>query len=318
MLPLVSLREVWTHPNGLGMLTILLGEDISRGTLGDSSPQNGRTLCSWVHTRTSIYVLIHDINFFLFNSNPLGPVKSIWDFDGTAVSHHYQEISLVKQKKLNLNHQPCNEDENYNFKSCVKESIARQVGCQRPWDRGNKKTKICTTRDQFRKHDMLFNKYMLYDSAQIEWTGCLKPCAYKEYRILSSVPKTISTVPEKEEVAFALWAVSQYTQHEEEVIFIELQIPFHHIFLENLGAALSFHLFASWVWRLPWTFPRILLCHSLWWAAELCRVAEEKYQFLSDQVQYLWLYCICLSVHEPQTFFLTDKQNDFTGQKLWK
>ena len=92
---------------------------------------------------------------------------------------------------------------------------------------------------------MLFNKYMLYDSAQIEWTGCLKPCAYKEYRILNSVPKTISTVPEKEEVAFALWAVSQYTQHEEEVIFIESQIPFHHIFLENLGAALSFHLFAS-------------------------------------------------------------------------
>ena len=183
------------------------------------------------HKNFKMYVLIHDIKYFLFNSNPLGPVKSIWDFDGTAVSHHYQEISLVKQKKLNLDHQPCNEDENYNFKSCVKESIARQVGCQRPWDRGNKKTKICTTREQFRKHDMLFNKYMLYDSAQIEWTGCLKPCAYKEYRILNSVPKTISTVPEKEEVAFALWTVSQYTQHEEEVIFIESQTPFHHIFL---------------------------------------------------------------------------------------
>ena len=97
-------------------------------------------------TTFRFYVFVHDINFFVVNLNPFGPTKSFWEFDGNTEPNHYQEICLVKHKKLNLEHKPCMEDEDYSFKKCVKESLASQVGCKRPWDREGKE-EICTKKN---------------------------------------------------------------------------------------------------------------------------------------------------------------------------
>ena len=49
-------------------------------------------------------------------------------------------------------------------------------------------------------------------------TGCRKPCFYKEYKFANSNPREIvvAEMP-REQIGFALWAVSQNTNFEEEV-----------------------------------------------------------------------------------------------------
>ena len=167
------------------------------------------------------YVFVHDFNFFFVNANPFGPTKSFWEFDGNAVQHHYQEIFLVRHKKLNLDHKPCKEADDYNFGKCVKESLVQQVGCKRPWDRESK-DKMCTKKEQFTQFDNLYDQYMKMESDEVvSLTGCLKPCEYKEYKIINSNLKTataLTHVPDKE-ISFGLWAVSKYTEYEEEVLF---------------------------------------------------------------------------------------------------
>ena len=173
------------------------------------------------YTTFRFYVFVHDINFFFVNVNPFGPTKSFWEFNGNALPHHFQEISLVKHKKMNLDHKPCNEADNYNFGKCVKESLVQQVGCKRSWDRESRE-KICTKKGQFTQFDNLYTEYMMMESDEIvSLTGCLKPCEYKEYKIINSNIKTASAltaVPDKE-IFFGLWAVSKYTEYEEEVLF---------------------------------------------------------------------------------------------------
>ena len=170
------------------------------------------------------YVFVHDINFFVVNLNPFGPTKSFWEFDGNTEPNHYQEICLVKHMKLNLDHKPCMEDEDYSFKKCVKESLAGQVGCKRPWDRESK-GKICTKKEQFEQFDTLYDKYMRMESDEIaSVTGCLKPCMFKEYKIINSKSAAALPVPDNE-ISFGLLPVSKYTEYEEEVLLITYQTP---------------------------------------------------------------------------------------------
>ena len=96
-----------------------------------------------------------------------------------------------------------------------------RVGCRRPWDKWNRQTQsFCTTREQFARYDELFTMYSVIEVDQIErLTGCLKPCHYKEYKLLNSNPKDLILVKVPEDqIAIGIWAVSHYTQFEEEVI----------------------------------------------------------------------------------------------------
>ena len=72
-------------------------------------------------------VYVHDPDFFFLNFNPLGPPTNSWNFNGESVTSFYQELVLTKQKKLNLDRKPCEEDPAYSFTLCVKESLSKQV-----------------------------------------------------------------------------------------------------------------------------------------------------------------------------------------------
>ena len=49
-------------------------------------------------------------------------------------------------------------------------------------------------------------------------TGCKKPCSYSEYKFMNSNPREIVVAEfPKDQIGFALWAVSQNTKFEEEV-----------------------------------------------------------------------------------------------------
>ena len=75
----------------------------------------------------SYFVFVHDDDFFLFSVNPLGPPSKSWQFQGMSTKNHYQEVTLTKHKKLNLERQPCEEDPSYSFSYCVRESLSKKV-----------------------------------------------------------------------------------------------------------------------------------------------------------------------------------------------
>ena len=182
-----------------------------------------------VYKNFTYFIFVHDIDFYIIGTNPLGATPAFWTFNGKTMQNHYHEIALVKHKRLNLDHQPCEADENYRILDCVKKSFAKQVGCRLPWDKPrdlgprDKPTiqdgGVCTTRDQFKQFDTFFKTSTTNEIDQVKkLTGCLTPCSYKEYKFLTSVPKTLEMplVPD-DQIAVALWGVSRNTEIKEEV-----------------------------------------------------------------------------------------------------
>ena len=194
------------------------------------------------------FIYVHDINFFTLSANPLGPPKAYWEFNGNLMPSHYQELVLIKHQRLNLPHKPCMEDKTYSFTTCVKKGIAKKVGCQRPWDQKSQPyLPICMTKDQFALYDQLFFALNTNEIEEIErFTGCLRPCHYNEYKFVNSNPKDfiVIQVPD-DQIAIGLWAVSKYTQFEEEVSSIN-QSTFYvnkkSEFCFMPGSSLPFHL----------------------------------------------------------------------------
>ena len=172
------------------------------------------------HRNFTFSVFVHDINFFVANVNPLGPPMSFWQFKGQSMTSHYQEITLTKYKKLNLDNRPCEEMKDYSFTVCVKEKLSQQVGCRLPWDRWSQQGReVCTGESQIKMFEQLNWLVMQVEVDEIvRVTGCKKPCSYSEYKLMNSNPREIllAAFP-KDQIGFALWAVSQNTHFEEEV-----------------------------------------------------------------------------------------------------
>ena len=174
-----------------------------------------------VYKNFTYFIFVHDIDFYIIGTNRLGATPAFWTFNGKTMQNHYQEIVLVKHKRLNLDHQPCEEDESYRMLDCVKKSFAEQVGCRLPWDKPTTQVGgvLCTTRDQFKQFDTFFKTSTTDEIDQVKkLTGCQTPCSYKEYKFLTSVPKTLEMplVPD-DQIAVALWGVSRNTEIKEEV-----------------------------------------------------------------------------------------------------
>ena len=69
---------------------------------------------------------------------------------GTSLDEKFFTKSVIGQD-LNVPEDPCVEDDQYNFGVCVKESLARQVGCRPSWDVWSDQTiRNCTEIDEHR------------------------------------------------------------------------------------------------------------------------------------------------------------------------
>ena len=173
------------------------------------------------------FIFVHDIDFYFISTSPLGTAIALWEFDGSSMTHHYQELTLIKHKRLNLDHQPCEEAKDYRFTTCVMESLAAKIGCRRPWDNWTRKDRaICTERDQFKKFDKELTSLLAAEVDKMERsTGCLKPCEYKEYKFVNSNPKPylIAQVP-NDQIMIGLWSVSENTRFEEEVLSVNYHL----------------------------------------------------------------------------------------------
>ena len=121
-------------------------------------------------------------------------------------SGYYYTTTLTKQKKLNLDHKPCEDDPKYKFNSCIKESLLKKVGCRFPMDnhvslfdkQGSQWMEVCSTASQYRQYNEIYQNLMTADMQEIvDITGCKKPCTYNENKFTSSTPDEDprSTIP---------------------------------------------------------------------------------------------------------------------------
>ena len=74
-------------------------------------------------------VFMHDPEYFLLNDNPTAIPGELRRLDTNEMKPEFWflRLELVEVNKLNLPNSPCNEDLNYKFFSCVKESVASKV-----------------------------------------------------------------------------------------------------------------------------------------------------------------------------------------------
>ena len=76
---------------------------------------------------TFVHLMLHDPNFFILNNNPYGLPTVTTAFDAATMFSHYHRIALSEIRELDLPTDPCNNEQSYDFNSCVRRSLATQV-----------------------------------------------------------------------------------------------------------------------------------------------------------------------------------------------
>ena len=78
---------------------------------------------------------VHDKRFFLANENPHG-IPGIYrkiDPGGWGRSRTHGPVYIIdvtRHKNLNLHDSPCEENPEYDFTACVKQSLSKKIGCR--------------------------------------------------------------------------------------------------------------------------------------------------------------------------------------------
>ena len=198
-------------------------------------------------------IWLHDENFFIPNQSPFGPPSKYWkittNYDPVknitkpepGLYHH---ITLTKQKKLNLEKRPCEENPSYSFATCTKERLSQKIGCRLPWDRwSNQDRKVCESENEFKQFEQTYTKLYFSESDAIEdIVGCKKPCNYNEFKFVYSSPEVVPSIQN----IVAFWAATRKTQVEEEILLY----PFDS-FVAEFGGALGLFLGFSFmtIWQ---------------------------------------------------------------------
>ena len=202
------------------------------------------------------HIWLHDENFFIPNQSPSGSPSKYWKIitkynpavnetePTTPETGLYHQITLTKQKKLNLEKRPCEENPSYSFATCTKEKLSQKIGCRLPWDRwSNQDRKVCESEREFKLFEQMYIKLYLSESDEIEEiVGCKKPCHYNEFKFVYSSPEVAPSL----ENTVAFWAATRKTQVEEEVLLY----PFDS-FVAEFGGALGLFLGFSFmtIWQ---------------------------------------------------------------------
>ena len=126
-------------------------------------------------------VYFHDPTFFLQKSDSYFiPFVFLSKLNG-------KEYRIVTSRNTRMN-QPgkfeCTKDTDYNFNTCVTNSLATKLGCTFPWaaEVSTDKFHICNTTEKVYEY---FSVYLnIYDETQqyiLDLTGCKVPCGYNHY-----------------------------------------------------------------------------------------------------------------------------------------
>jgi hypothetical protein len=140
------------------------------------------------------------------------------------------------------------ETAGYSWRVCIKNSLSSTVGCRLPWDRWSDPARpVCSALSQFLRFEQLFLDISDQPTnAVVNKTGCLKPCRFKEYRVVEG-PVQFSNMKhlKKYSSVFALWLVSTET-----IVAVQEQVyPLTSLVAEfggTLGLFLGFSFMALW------------------------------------------------------------------------
>ena len=101
---------------------------------------------------------------FYISKTPVNGPPSVHKTVDPHMSPYYYQIVLTEANELNVPNDPCNEDPDYNFNACVKESFSRRVGCRTKWDDiGLTDRPPCTKMSQFRCNVQVHSKITFLD-----------------------------------------------------------------------------------------------------------------------------------------------------------
>ena len=136
-------------------------------------------------------------------------------------SFQYQRIALVQHSLVNHPKVPCEPRGDYSFRGCVRNSFTAKVKCRLPWpapdssaDTGS--APVCQNLSQFLQFEKLYAQLEEVSTSSIEnITNCLRPCRYKEYRMVNG-PTAISETNTRFSLIFMFWFVSTETLVEEQ------------------------------------------------------------------------------------------------------
>ena len=133
-------------------------------------------------------VYIHDPDFFIINDNPTALSKTRMKV--MSDTFEYQRISQAKHVLLDRQKSHCEPRKDYSFRGCVRKSFADKVKCRLPWpssDSSISDLPVCQNLSQFLQFENLYAQLEEMSTRSIErFTKCLRPCQYKEYRMVNS------------------------------------------------------------------------------------------------------------------------------------
>ena len=98
---------------------------------------------------------------------------------------------------MNRKSNPCNENSDYNFQVCVRNSLVQRLGCRLPWDMWSAEDyEPCNRTEQLEKFDKKYRSLsVMYLDRIVEDTGCVKPCRYNHYKLKGEVSHQAKKFP---------------------------------------------------------------------------------------------------------------------------
>ena len=72
-------------------------------------------------------IFIHDPKLFVYAENPGALPMELTSFKTSAGYSHVYRLELTEMNELNVPNDPCNPNPHYNFRTCVKQSVSKQV-----------------------------------------------------------------------------------------------------------------------------------------------------------------------------------------------
>ena len=142
------LKDPWTEHFSYRYLGRTYTLDISMKMRVQSPSSNQLRIVLKENLSYDLYV--HDPKFFYISRNEDPGHSGVHKQVDPKELPYFYSFALTEVEELNVFHDPCNEDPDFNYRKCVRESFSRKVGCRTKWDDTTQKgVPLCSTIQQF-------------------------------------------------------------------------------------------------------------------------------------------------------------------------
>ena len=119
----------------------------------DSKKYPGRGVAFPLNESLMYNVFIHDPTFYLHSLTPSAVPQIKIKKKPSHETRNFDLIYITMTQHIKINRPgfPCNESQDYQFRTCVKQSVSHKIGCRMEWDDDSDTTwPLCTSIEQLR------------------------------------------------------------------------------------------------------------------------------------------------------------------------